>query len=220
MMKKHLLLSVLVLLPMLAGADPVEINGIYYNLDSDAKTAEVTKNPSHYTGSVVIPSSVSYGGATYTVTAIGERAFYPCQHLTSVTLPGSLTTMGKDAFNGGSGFNSVTLPSSLTKIGNATFYGCSGLTSTSSDYTFMTTPIENVTLHVPEELLSSYQSTAPWSNFGSIVPITPDDPQPTIIVSVPHKIITNNRYYKLDGYEVDHPTKGIYIQGGKKVVIK
>ena len=32
--------------------------------------------------------------------------------------------------------------------------------------------------------------------------------------------MTNNRYYTLDGRCVEHPTKGVYIVNGKKVVIK
>jgi len=44
-MKKQILLFVMVLVPMLASADAVEIDGIYYNLITKAKEAEVTKNP-------------------------------------------------------------------------------------------------------------------------------------------------------------------------------
>ena len=51
-MKKIYFLFLLVLLPLLASADPVEINGIYYNLITKAKQAEVTDNPDKYTGSV------------------------------------------------------------------------------------------------------------------------------------------------------------------------
>ena len=60
-MKKLFLLIMLMLLPMVASADPVEIDGIFYNLVEEEKTAEVTYNPnSYYHGSVVIPESVSY----------------------------------------------------------------------------------------------------------------------------------------------------------------
>ena len=79
-MKKLFLLSVLMLLPMLASADAVEINEIYYNLIENAGQAEVTWNPNSYSnsysGSVVIPESVVYEGKNYSVTSIGERAFY------------------------------------------------------------------------------------------------------------------------------------------------
>ena len=77
-MKKHLLLLLMILLPMVASADAVEIDGIYYNLITKAKIAEVTKNPDKYTGVVVIPESVTYEGTDYSVTSIGEEAFLNC----------------------------------------------------------------------------------------------------------------------------------------------
>ena len=128
-MKKLFLLSVLMLLPMLASADAVEINGIYYNLIEKAGQAEVTGNPNSYSGSVVIPESVVYEGKNYSVTSIGERAFYNCNRLTSVTIPNSVTSIGDGAFRDCSWLTSVTIPNSVTSIGDGAFRGCSGLTS-------------------------------------------------------------------------------------------
>ena len=60
----------MMLLPLVAGAETVEINGIYYNLLSKFKEAEVTKSPNgQYSGSVYIPASVTHEGAAYSVTA-------------------------------------------------------------------------------------------------------------------------------------------------------
>ena len=44
---KRTLLFIMAFLPMLASADAIEIDGIYYNLDSEAKTAEVTRDPTN-----------------------------------------------------------------------------------------------------------------------------------------------------------------------------
>ena len=63
------------------------------------------------------------------VTSIGEFAFYSCSGLTSLTLPSSLTSIGNSAFESCSGLTSLTLPSSLTSIGGGAFCGCRGLTS-------------------------------------------------------------------------------------------
>ena len=98
-MKKQLLLFVMMLMPMIALADAVEIDGIYYNLELDGKQAEVTKKPSgYYSGSIEIPSIVTYNGEEYNVTSIGYRAFSGCSGLTSVTIPNSVTSIGGSAF--------------------------------------------------------------------------------------------------------------------------
>lgn len=49
-MKKLFLSLLTILLPLVAFADAVEIDGIYYNLITKAKEAEVTINPNTYTG--------------------------------------------------------------------------------------------------------------------------------------------------------------------------
>ena len=50
------------------------------------------------TGDLVIPSSVTHNGTTYSVTSIGGHAFYDCTGLTSVTIPNSVTSIGDKAF--------------------------------------------------------------------------------------------------------------------------
>ena len=80
-------------------------------------------------GDVVIPSTVTYNGTTYSVTSIGYSAFRGCSGLTSVTIPNSVTSIGEEAFSGCSGLTSVTIPNSITSIGNRAFSNCSGLTS-------------------------------------------------------------------------------------------
>ncbi|MCQ2261315.1 MAG: leucine-rich repeat domain-containing protein, partial [Bacteroidales bacterium] len=81
------------------------------------------------TGSLTIPSTVTYGGTAYSVTSIGSYAFNNCSGLTSVTIPNSVTAIGDDAFESCSGLTSVTIPNSVTSIGDLAFGYCSGLTS-------------------------------------------------------------------------------------------
>ena len=128
-MKKNLLFLLLAILPMVASSDPVEIDGIYYNLITKAKQAEVTSNPNYYSGEVVIPSSVTYNDVEYSVTSIGERAFYQCGSLTSITIPNSVTSIGSGAFGHCSNLTSITIPNSVTSIADRAFLGCSSLTS-------------------------------------------------------------------------------------------
>ena len=121
-------LGVLLSLPMLAVK--VEIDGINYDLDSEAKQATVIKKSSgRYSGKVVIPESVEHEGAAYSVTSIGEEAFYDCDGLTSVTIPNSVKSIGDYAFSFCSGLTSVTIGNGVTSIGDYAFCYCTGLTS-------------------------------------------------------------------------------------------
>ena len=49
-------------------------------------------------GDVVIPSKISHNGVDYTVTEIGDYAFYECTTMKSITIPTSITSMGEYAF--------------------------------------------------------------------------------------------------------------------------
>ena len=123
-MRRLSLLILMMLLPILASADAVEINGIYYNLSPEDNTAEVTYRQQTYSGEVVIPETIEYGGTIYAVTSIGQVAFYGCSGLTAVTIPNSVTSIGGSAFYGCSGLTSLTIPNSVTSIGYGAFYGC------------------------------------------------------------------------------------------------
>ena len=117
-------------------ASDTQVNGIWYDFDRSNKTAIVTYQGAsysaynnEYTGSVVIPASVSYGGRTYSVTSIGKYAFRNCTGLTSVTIPNSVTSIEYGAFYYCESLTSVTIPNSVTSIGRFAFCGCSSLTS-------------------------------------------------------------------------------------------
>lgn len=108
-----------------ANAESVQINGIYYNLDDNAKVAEVTSHLNHkYSGEISIPAQVSYGGYSYSVTSIGYPAFFSCSDLTSVTIPNSVKSIGVSAFFGCRGLSSLTIPNSVTSIGEGAFSYC------------------------------------------------------------------------------------------------
>lgn len=96
---KKALLFLLALLPLMASADVVEIDGINYNLDAEAKKAEVTSSPDRYKGDIVVPPTVTYKDVEYDVTSVGESAFANCSwDLTSVKLPDGITSIGNSAF--------------------------------------------------------------------------------------------------------------------------
>ena len=86
------------------------------------------KDGDKYSGEIIIPESVEYLGATYSVTSI-LNAFNNCYGLTSVSIPNSVKTIGFQAFLYCSGLTSVTIPNSVTSIEDYAFWGCSALTS-------------------------------------------------------------------------------------------
>ena len=107
-MKKLFLSMMLMALPLVVSAYDCQVDGIYYNLNSEEKTAEVTYQSkdlydnvtSVYTGSVDIPERFTYDGVEYTVTSIGNSAFFGCNSLTSVTIPNTVTNVADFAFRG------------------------------------------------------------------------------------------------------------------------
>ena len=134
-MKKHLhnslralFLSLAVLLSLPLMAAEVEIDGIRYDLNAEAKQATVIAM-GRYSGEVVIPESVEFRGISHSVTSIGNNAFNRRYDLTSVTIPNSVTSIGRYAFYYCSGLTSVTIPDRVTSIGESAFANCSGLTS-------------------------------------------------------------------------------------------
>ena len=135
-MKKSILLFFAALLPLVTNADDFEVDGIYYNITSEAdKTAEVTYKGDdywdydEYSGSITIPATVTHNSVTYSVTSIGDYAFYGCINLTAITIPEGVTSIGKVAFGNCSSLTSITIPESVTSIGGSAFSGCSSLTS-------------------------------------------------------------------------------------------
>ena len=88
-MKNYLLLLTLLCLSLSARAHDAEVDGIFYNLDADNKTATVTFQGDNYdsyyneySGDVVIPETVTYNGITYSVTSLGWACFTYCSSLT------------------------------------------------------------------------------------------------------------------------------------------
>ena len=114
---------------LMAGAYDFRVDGICYDINSDGKSVTVTyqQEPTssngykayyNASGSLVIPSSVYYNGRNYSVTCIGEKAFYGCSGFTgSLTIPNSVTEICSGAFYGCTGFNgSLTIGKAVTKI--------------------------------------------------------------------------------------------------------
>ena len=121
------LLLLALLLPALATAHDFEVDGIYYNINGNEATVTYygssSLDDSHdYSGSVVIPATVTYNGTTYPVTAIGSFAFARCTGLTSVDIPNSVTRIDYNAFSDCSRLESIDIPNSVAYVGDKAFF--------------------------------------------------------------------------------------------------
>jgi hypothetical protein len=87
--------------------------------------------PNTTAGTIIIPSSVSNEGITYTVTKVGNYAFYRCEDLTgTLDIPATVTSIGSNAFYYCSGFTgTLNIPSSVTSIGNYSFAYCTSFSA-------------------------------------------------------------------------------------------
>jgi hypothetical protein len=63
------------------------------------------------------------------VTSIGENAFSGCYDLTNFTILNGVTIIGAQAFSGCSGLTSITIPGNGITIGSNAFYLCYNLTN-------------------------------------------------------------------------------------------
>lgn len=109
-----------------------EVDGIYYKkCDGGVKVVNRDELYNTYSGNVTIPTQVTNGGETYTVTAIGHSAFRGSTGLTGVTIPSTVTTIGKYAFKDCIRLNGVIIPSSVKMIDYSAFEGCNNLKSLS-----------------------------------------------------------------------------------------
>ena len=150
------------------------VDSLNYKINDDGSTVTVT---SHISGEFAydelhIPDTVSYNGKNYTVTAIGDKAFFRCESLHGpLTLPNTITKIGDSAFYICNFTGSLNLPSSLTYIGDAAFYYCLGFTGPlyipdSVTYlgarAFMGCMWFDGTLHISRNITSIKKGTFSW----------------------------------------------------------
>ena len=148
--------------------------------------------------------------------------------MTSVTIPNSVTSIKWGAFKGCSVLTSVTIPNSVTSIGEYAFSDCPELLdvycyaekvpSTESN-AFNGSYPEYATLHVPAASIESYKAKTPWSRFGKIVALTPEETGIDELKGENGNVKSeNSAVYDLSGRRVQKGQNGIFIQNGKVVV--
>lgn len=109
-------------------------DNIYYQLVDNTLDDVIEVSPRQngkYEGNVVIPSTVTHGGVTYTVVRIGNDAFYDAYGLTGVEMPNTITSIGRSAFYSCDRLTSIVLPSSVKTIETSAFNDCANLKNVS-----------------------------------------------------------------------------------------
>ena len=183
---------------------------------------------------IIIPNSVE---------SVKDRVFACCTNLENVTLPRSMEIIENNCFQNCSNLVYVDFPSQLRKIRDSAFQNCSKLTSVilskkmvyigaqafdgcsavKDIYCLSENPPEitsttfshyTPTLHVPIGCKEKYQQAMYWKNFTIV------EDEFTGILS-PRTKEVSSEYYDLQGRKIEQPDKGgIYIHGGRKVIVK
>ena len=180
----------MMLLPIVASAYDAEINGVFYEFDTNTREATVTFGDTKCTGSVTIPETVTYNDLTYSVTSIGTNAFTYCSELTSVTIPNSVDSINISAFKWCSSLRHVyCYAESVPKTKSNVFEHAS---------------VSLSTLHVPAASIETYKVTSPWNEFGTIVAIDP----------------SGVKTLESTQQDTDKQPDGKYMKNGKIIIIK
>lgn len=179
----------------------VRVDNIYYYINSETMTAEVTRLPTGWwidnvSGELIIPSTIESDGCEYTVTKVGAVAFFrKCSEMTSVVLPASVEQIGGGAFRNCGSLESVYCMSATPP------------TTPEQVKVFEETILENTPLYVPEGSLSLYQNAPMWKNFKTIEAI-PMGAIGSIEASVDADVIG---YYNIQGIYSSKPWPGINV---------
>ena len=196
--------------------------------------------------SVIIPESIDVDGCEYAVTSIGDAAFLDCVNLRSVTIGSNVVNIGSSAFNNCMNLTSLVIPDGVTTIGSYAFCGCrnvetlyisnaiesigsyafadcnrvleikmgSNYAIIASENIFSSNTYINACLYVPEGRKFAYEKATPWKNFYI------QEMDFTGIDNVKAGNGNVKTIYDLQGKKVETLSKGFYIIGGKKVLVK
>ena len=137
---------------------------------------------------------------------IGEKAFYDCSRLTSLTLPAGITSIGEFAFSYCSGLTSIYVyAEKVPRIGRYAFEGCAS---------------RKCTLYVPKGTYDNYR----LSEFGYFENIVEFDATGIDKTTTSTDVEEVSRY-SLNGQRLAVPVKGLNIVkfsdgSARKVVVK
>ena len=159
-----------------------------------------------------------------TATSLGSSIFSNCTNLKEVSFESNTNYLHSAIFFGCTGLERVKIGASVNIIGYNAFKNCTALKTLVCK---ATTPpsieksdefdhiSETATLQVPAASVDAYKKAPGWSKWKNIEPIIP-----TGIADPETANNSQGDIFMLDGRKVQHPTKGVYIQHGRKVLFR
>lgn len=173
MLKRFGNIILLLLVAVNAVAESFTIGDYQYTTLSDPTTVSVIVFQNQSTiKSISIPEEVTYNNVKYTVTVIGNNAFYECSKVTDISLPSTITTIRVSAFYKCQKITSITIPSLVNDISYAAFEYTGelktilfeGVTAPS-----LTKKLSHIRLDLDLHVLStaakeSFESNSNWTN--------------------------------------------------------
>lgn len=116
-----------------------------------------------------------------TLERIESRAFWGCKALSTLNIPNNVQVIESGVFGLNASLSTITIPKSITSIGASAFYECDNLVvvkclaeqvpTTDADV-FKGIDLTYAVLYVPSSAIIAYQYLPPWSDFGTIIPLT------------------------------------------------
>jgi len=152
------------------------VSGLYFSyIPGTNDEVELINGGETYSGDIDIPSLVHFYGL-YKVTRISSSAFMNSSHMTSVSIPSSITAIGDYAFYGCSGLTVLSIPGSVNSIGEYAFGECVNLkvleVPWENPLEIASSTVYGITssckLVVPENSLAEYSTVPVWQDFYKI----------------------------------------------------
>ena len=133
---------------------PFVVDNLEYCVtDNTAKTAEVIGYVSQPTGTLEIPAYVTYEDAAYSVTDIGDKAFYKSSSFEEVIFSDNVANIGENAFGGCSALMRMTVRAAVPPtVGTMAFEDVN----------------RTIPVYVPAESLAAYQAAYVWKDFTAL----------------------------------------------------
>ena len=186
---------------------------------------------SHYFKSIDLSGAkvVAYEG--YKADMVPDYAFNSNAYLESFKMPAGVKELGFNAFMS-TNLKEIDLPETIEEFGRNTFWGCSSLANVyirhkEAPYWISWCVFANKgdvtrTLHLYPGSKAKYEAHQYTKNWIKYFDNVVEDLEPTGIHSVTlDKEIGNKAIYDLNGRRIQNvPSRGIYIQNGKKMIRK